>query len=802
LTQTWLAMAQKPGKTTKYLIILWTLYTLPIVLFIIIMVMIGRGKLGFMPEFSHLENPQTNLATELITEDGEILGNYFIENRVYTEFEDLAPHLVDALVATEDVRYYRHSGIDLRSLARVAVYSVILGQNEGGGSTISQQLAKNLFPRDTTIRRTSIGKAAHLAMNKFKEWNTGVRLERSYTKNEIITMYLNTVPFGGESIVGIKSAARTFFNTTPDSLTIEQSAILIGMLKASTAFNPRTNPERSFHRRNTVIRQMEKYGYLTPEVADSVTQLPVIVDYNLASHLAGHANHFRMFLANFMNESKPEPPDKNAGILAWERYRRDSIRWTNDKLYGWINKNLKPDGTQYDLYRDGLKIYTTLNFKLQQYAEEAVDVQMKDYLQPLFFKEKKGRTNAPFEDISKDEIKQILYRSVRWTDRYRYLASAGASWDSILEVFDQPVPMKVFSWDGPLDTIMSPMDSIKYMKHFLQAGFMAMEPATGHVKAFVGGHNFRYFQYDHVYQGRRQVGSTIKPFLYLLAMQENYSPCEMIPLVPITFKDVVNDSTYTPRAPEPNRFAGKMVSLKWGLANSHNWVSAWLYKNFNPENVIKLMRKMGVTSYIDPVPSLIYGPSDISLEEMVGAFNTFSNRGIYVSPLYVTRIEDRYGNIISTFVPREAEAISMQTAYLMITLLKNVVDMTGQYKGDWYAGTAHRLRTRYQFTGELAGKTGTTQNQSDGWYIGLAPRLSAAAWVGGEDRSIHFDMLGMGAGGNMALPIYAEFLKRVYADSTLNITQEDEFERPRDFFIDLNCPDIMETSSNSDYGDF
>lgn len=758
--------------------------------------------MGFMPDFNQLENPQTNLASELITEDGELLGKYFIENRTFVSYEELSPNLVDALIATEDVRYYRHSGIDLRSLARVAVYSVLLGQNEGGGSTISQQLAKNLFPRDTTIRKTSIGKAAHLSVNKLKEWNTGVRLERSYTKDEIITMYLNTVAFGGESIVGIKSASRTFFNTTPDSLTVEQSAVLVGMLKAPTAYNPRINPERSFNRRNTVISQMEKYGYLNQDMADSISKLPVSVDYNLASHLTGQAKHFRTFLAGFMNKTKPEPPSKNAGTLAWERYRRDSLRWSNDRLYGWINKNFKPDGTQYNLYRDGLKIHTTINFKMQQYAEEAVEVQMKDYLQPAFFKEKEGRRNAPFEDITNEEIKLTLHRSVRWTDRYKTMAASGASWDSILYVFDQPVPMKIFSWNGPIDTIMTPMDSIRYMKHFLRAGFLAMEPATGRVKAFVGGHNYRYFQYEHVYQGRRQVGSTIKPFLYLLAMQENYSPCDMIPLVPITFEDVVNDSTYTPRAPAPNKFAGKKVSLKWGLATSHNWVSAWLYKNFNPGNVIKLMRKMGVTSYIDPVPSLIYGPSDISLEEMAGAFNTFSNRGIYVSPTYVTHIEDRYGNVISTFHPAEAEAISMETAYLMLSLLRNVVDMTGRYKGVFYSGTANRLRWKYEFAGEMAGKTGTTQNQSDGWFIGLAPKLTAAAWVGGEDRSVHFDMLGMGAGGNMSLPIYAEFLKRVYADSTLNITEEDDFERPLDFYVDLDCPDIMETSSTSEFDDF
>ena len=797
-------MAQKPGKTTKYLIILWTIYALPLILFTIIMVRIGNGKMGFMPEFAELENPQTRLASELITEDGELLGKYFVENRTYVDYEDLAPHLVDALVATEDVRYHKHSGIDMRSLARVLVYSVLLGRDEGGGSTISQQLAKNLFPRDTTIRRSKIARAGHLAINKFKEWNTGVRLERSYTKSEVITMYLNTVPFGGESIVGIQSASRTFFNTNPDSLTIEQAATLVGMLKAPTAYNPRINPDRSFHRRNTVISQMQKYGYLESDVADSIKMIPVTVDYNLASHMTGHARHFRSFLSVFMNKNKPEVPEEDAGKQAWENYQRDSMRWASDRLYGWINKNLKPDGSQYSLYEDGLKIYTTVNYKMQRYAEEAVDQHLREVLQPAFFYEKDGRTDAPFEDITQEEIRASLHKSVRWTDRYKYLRSRGASWDSILYEFDQPVPMKVFSWNGMVDTVMTPMDSIRYMKHFLRAGFMAMDPSTGAVKAFIGGHNFRYFQYEHVYQGRRQVGSTIKPFLYLLAMQENYSPCEMIPLVPITFPAIIEerDTFYTPEAPPPNPFAGKMVSLKWGLANSHNWVSAWLFKNFNPGNVISLMKKMGVTSYIDPVPSMIYGPSDISLEEMVGAFNTFSNRGIYVSPTYVTRIEDRYGNVISTFHPNENEAISEESAYLMLTLLRNVVDMSNRYRGRIYGGTANRLRWRYEFEGELAGKTGTTQNQSDGWYIGLAPKLTAAAWVGGEDRSIHFDELGMGAGGNMSLPIYAEFLQRVYADSTLGITQEDEFTKPLDFFVDLDCPDILESSSNSDFDDF
>jgi len=797
-------MDNKPGKTTKYLFILWTLYTLAVLLFIVIMVLIGHGKMGFMPDFARLENPQSNLASELITEDGELLGKYFIENRSYVDYEDLAPHLVDALVDTEDVRYYRHSGIDLRSLTRVAVKSVLLGKDEGGGSTISQQLAKNLFPRDTTVNKTKIGRTIHLAINKFKEWNTGVRLERSYSKNEIIAMYLNTVPFGGESIVGIKSASRTFFNTTPDSLKIEQAAVLIGMLKAPTAYNPRINPERSLVRRNTVINQMVKYGSLTEEVADSVKLIPITVDYNLASHLTGHAKHFRTFLSKFMNRSIPTRPGDGAGVLSWERYRRDSLRWADDKLYGWINKNYKPDGTQYDLYRDGIRIYTTINYKMQQYAEEAVVAQMKDYLQLEFFKEKKGRRNAPFEDISPEESTLILNRAVRQTDRYRSMASSGVPWDSIMMSFNEPVSMKLFSWNGSIDTVLSPIDSIRYMKHILRAGFMAMDPQNGNVKAFVGGHNYRYFQYEHVYQGRRQVGSTIKPFLYLLAMQEGYSPCDMIPLVSTTFPNIIDnkDTTYTPTAPGRNIFAGKMVSLKWGLANSHNWVSAWLFKNFNPQNIIDLMRKMGVTSYIDPVPSMIYGPSDISLEEMVGAFNTFSNGGVYVSPVYVTRIEDRHGNVISSFHPVEQEAISQETAYLMLSLLRNVVDMTGRYRGEFYSGTANRLRWKYAFEGELAGKTGTTQNQSDGWFIGLAPRLTAAAWVGGEDRAIHFDNLLLGSGTNMALPIYGEFLKRVYADSTLGITMEDEFERPLDFYVDMDCPNITETTGSNLYDEF
>lgn len=741
-----------------------------------------------MPTFEDLENPQTNLASEIYTDNGELLGKFFIENRTFVEYEDLSPYLVDALIATEDVRYKRHSGIDVRSLARVAVKSVLLGQRAGGGSTISQQLAKNLFPRDTVQVRSKLAKAGHMAVTKLKEWNTAVRLERSYTKEEIIIMYLNTVPFGGGAIVGIKSAAWTFFESETDSLKLEEAAVLVGMLKAPSTYNPYRNPNNARGRRNIVIDQMVKYNYLDTLTADSVKLLPVNATFNLASHTQGSANHFRTYLRVIMNANKPDREKYTSG--GYETFKRDSLRWNNDPLYGWIKKNPRPDGTEYDIYRDGLKIYTTINMKMQHYAEEAMVEHLRDYLQPAFFKEKKGRKDAPFTDIHSKDIKSIMHRSMRQSERYKKLRGRDMPEDSIFMTFDKPVDMSIFSWNGLRDTTLTPYDSIRYLKHFLRSGFVAMEPWSGHVKAYVGDHNYRYFQYDHVTQARRQVGSTVKPFLYLLAMQEGVSPCKQIPLVPITFQ--VADSTYTPRASGRNSNAGKYVSLKWGLANSHNWVSAWLFKNYNPESVIQLMHKMGISSYVDPVPSMIYGTSDISLEEMVGAFNTFSNQGIYVSPTYVLRIEDRYGNVVSTFHARELEAISEETAYLMITLLRGVVDR----------GTAGRLRWFYQFEGEMAGKTGTTQNQSDGWYMGLTPKLSASVWVGAEDRSVHFDNLGMGAGGSMALPIWAKFFEKVYADSTLGISQEDYFKKPVGFQVNLDCPDVTDKPAGSDFDDF
>ena len=539
--------------------------------------------------------------------------------------------------------------------------------------------------------------------------------------------------------------------------------------------------------------QMLKYEYLDSLTADSVKQLPVIAQNNITSHMRGKANHFRTFLRVSMTADRPVRSDYGRGRKGLEAFERDSTRWYHDPLYGWIAKNPRPDGTNYNIYKDGLQIHTTLNMKMQEYAEISMKEHLSEFLQPAFFYEKEGRPFAPFEEVDEEAVESIMNAGIMQSEYYRKLKGRDVSWDSILMKFNEPRETKVFSWNGMIDTILSPYDSIRYMKHILRSGFMAVEPWSGHVKAYIGDHTYRYFQYDHVTQGRRQVGSTVKPFLYLMAMQEKISPCKQIPLVPITFP--VGDTTWTPGVDGRNSYAGQYVSLKWGLAHSHNWVSAWLFKTFYPGGIgsmITIMKKMGITSYIDPVPSMILGPSDISLEEMVGAFNTFGNQGIYVSPTYVTRIEDKYGNLISTFQPREVEAIDEETAYLMLTLLKEVVNK----------GTAGRLRCFYQFEGEMAGNTGTTQNQRDGWLIGITPQQSAGVWVGCEDRSAHFDELGMGSGGRMAMPIWAKFFESVYADSNLGITEEEFFDKPECFYVDLDCDEPTARPSSSDFNDF
>jgi len=753
--------------------IFWAVFICPFILVTLIFILISRGKMGFLPSFEDLENPRNNLASELYSEDNQLLGKFFIENRTYVEYSDLSPYLINSLIATEDIRFRRHSGIDARGLARVLFRTILSGQNTGGGSTITQQLAKNLFERDVRGENKLV-RYYNLFITKFKEWHTAVRLEKHYTKNEILVMYLNTVPFGSETY-GIKSAARVFFNTTPDSLRVEQAALLIGTLKAPTYYSPVLNPENSLRRRNVVLGQMYKYNFINKAEYDSLYVLPIELNYKVQSHNIGMAQHFRTFIRRTLMAPKPSPEN----YFSRQLYEADSIKWSTTPMYGWANKNFKPDGSTYNLYRDGLKIYTTINSRMQSYAEEAVNEHLGKKLQKEFFEDKKTNRHPPFsDDLTNEDISRIMNQAMVRTDYYRNLRARGLERDSIRKVFNTPVKMRVFTWDGDIDTVMSPMDSLRYYKYFLHAGFTAMEPSTGYVRAYVGGHNQRYFMYDHVTQSKRQAGSTIKPFLYTLAMQEGYTPCDLVLNVPVTFQD--NDSTWTPRNSGRFDMEGREVTLKWGLANSVNYISAWLVKRFNPQAVIDIIKKMGVKSHIDAVPSVIFGTSDFSLEEMVGAFNTFSHKGVYIEPVYVTKIEDKYGNVISTFHPQQIEAISENTAYLMVQLLRGVVDQ----------GTAGRLRYFFGFTGELGGKTGTTQNHSDGWYIGIAPKITAGVWVGAEDRSVNFRYLAQGSGSYMALPIYGYFMQKVYADTTLNITQEDIFESPVDFNVNLNCPEV------------
>ncbi|MFO7828131.1 MAG: transglycosylase domain-containing protein [Bacteroidales bacterium] len=742
-------------------------------------------KFGDMPTFEDLENPDNNLASEIFSDDGVLLGSYYYQNRSYVSFDDLSPNIVNALIATEDIRFHKHSGIDARGLGRVMFYSILLGNRDaGGGSTITQQLAKNLFPRDTTIYRSSIKKNINLGLTKFKEWVTAVKLEKNYTKDEILVMYLNTVPFGGHSF-GIKSAAKTFFNKTPDSLKVEESALLVGLLKAPSFYNPVRNTERSRLRRNVVLSQMNKYNYISDEMFDSLSVLPIELNYKVQDHNVGLATYFREYIRLMLNKTKPNK--KN--YFSLESYTQDSIEWETNPIYGWCNKNKKPDGTEYNLYRDGLRIYTTIDSRMQKYAEEALQEHVGGELQEAFDQEQESNPNAPYaEDLSSADLSDIIELGMRRTERYRVLRQKGLEMDSIRANFNTPIPMTVFSWEGEKDTIMSPLDSLLYYKNFLRAGFVSMDPHTGYIKAYVGGPNFKHFKYDHVTQGKRQVGSTIKPFLYTLAMQENYSPCDKVANVPSTF--TVNDSTWTPKNSGPSDYDGKMVTLKWGLANSVNYISAWLIKQFNPESVIDVMRKMGIESYVDPVPSIFLGTSDISLEEMTGAYSTFSNKGVHSEPVYITRIEDSNGNELAKFTSTKNEAISDQTAYLMANLLQAVVK----------EGTAGRIKWKYELHNEIGGKTGTTQNHSDGWFMGITPNLVSGVWVGGEDRSIRFKGIGMGGGHNMALPVFGLYMQKVYNDSTIvSVTNEDKFEKPSGFSIKIDCDDDSDKDPKTEF---
>ena len=775
-------MANKNSEYTRYVRWFWVIFASPFVVLTALFILISMEVFGPMPTFEELENPENNLAAEVYSSDGKLLGKYYLQNRSWTDFDEISPHLIDALIATEDIRFHRHSGIDFRGLARVMVKSILMGRNTGGGSTISQQLAKNLY----NTRAMMTGERGrrgifNLGIAKLKEWATAVRLERNYTKEEIIAMYLNVYDFLYNA-VGIRSASQVYFNTTPDSLTIEQSAMFVGMLKNSALYNPRRFPDMMLDRRNLVLGQMVKYGYLDRELADSVSQIPIELDFQEQSHDTGLATYFREYLRTTMIEYEPDP----ANFLFEQDYLDALDEWENNPLYGWCRKNKKPDGSNYNLYKDGLKIYTTIDSRMQKYAEEAVFEHLSTGLQPDFDYQKKSWRRPPYSnDLSAEDVKSIMETSIRRTDRYRNMSRAGIPEDSIRLAFNTPVPMKLFTWKGDVDTVLTPYDSVYYYKSIVRSGMMAMDPHTGSVKAYVGGADYRYFKYDAVSQQRRQVGSTIKPFLYTLAMQDGYSPCYEVENIPRTFSIPGDTVPWSPRSSGPREYHGKMVTLKWGLAKSENYISAWLMKQFTPQAVVDMMARMGINTrndYVEAVPSIFLGTGIIKLKEMVGAFGTFANKGVFTEPVFVTRIEDRNGNIIARFTPQVEEVMTEQQAYLMLDLLQGVVN----------TGTGIRLRTTYELQSEMGGKTGTTQNHSNGWFMGVTPNLVGGVWSGWEDQGIHFENITLGQGSNMALPVFGIFLRKLYADEELGIMEADRFEIPPGFNMELDCDELKD----------
>ena len=743
---------------------LWIFLAVIVLAIVIVFVSISKGWIGYMPPVEELENPSYKFATEIFSEDEKVLGtwSYSKENRVYTAYKDLSPSIINALIATEDVRFVEHSGIDAKALFRAFVKRGLMFQkNAGGGSTLSQQLAKQLFTEN--VARNTLQRL----FQKPIEWVIAVKLERYYTKEEILSMYLNKFDFLNNA-VGIKTAAYTYFGCEPKDLKIEEAATLVGMCKNPSLYNPVRFNERSRGRRNVVLEQMRKAGYITDAECDSLQALPLKLTYNRVDHKEGLATYFREYLRGVMTAPKPVRSDYRGWQM--QKFYEDSIAWETNPLYGWCAKNTKKDGTNYNIYTDGLKIYTTINSRMQQYAEDAVKEHLGDYLQPIFFKEKEGSKNAPYaRSLPEKRVEELLTKAMKQTERYRLMKEAGASEQQIRKAFDTPEEMTVFSWKGDKDTIMTPMDSIRYYKSFLRTGFMSMDPANGHVKAYVGGPNYVYFQYDMAMVGRRQVGSTIKPYLYTLAMENGFSPCDQARHVEQTLIDE-NGTPWTPRNANDKRY-GEMVTLKWGLANSDNWISAYLMGKLNPYDLVRLIHSFGVRNKaIDPVVSLCLGPCEISVGEMVSAYTAFANKGIRVAPLFVTRIEDSDGNVISTFAPQMEEVISASSTYKMLVMLRAVIN----------EGTGGRVR-RYGITADMGGKTGTTNDNSDAWFMGFTPSLVSGCWVGGDERDIHFGRMTYGQGAAAALPIWAMYMKKVYDDPTLGYDQQERFKLPEGF---------------------
>lgn len=747
----------------RFIHILWGMLVLGVLSAVLAFVAIWHGWIGYMPPISELQNPINRFATQVYSADGKVIGtwNENRENRVCIPYNTLSPHLVHALVATEDIRFYDHSGIDFFALGRAFIKRGLLGRaSAGGGSTITQQLAKQLYSEKahSTLERL---------LQKPIEWVIAVKLERHYTKEEIIALYLNYFDFL-HNAVGIKTAANTYFNKEPKDLNVTEAATLIGLCKNPSFFNPVRYPDRSKERRNVVLAQMVKAGYLSDAECSQYAEEPLALNFHRTDHKDGTATYFREFLRQYLMAKRPD----KSNYPEWNKsqYVYDSIAWVNDPLYGWCNKNTKKNGEPYNIYTDGLKVYTSIDSRMQQYAEDAVYRHLARFLQPAFSKENRMKPNAPFTNqLTAAQVRSILNRSITQSDRYRNMKAAGYSEEEIRKAFRTPTDMAVFTYHGDIDTVMTPLDSIRYYKSFLRTGFVSMDPKNGLVKAYVGGMDFTHFQYDMATEGRRQVGSTIKPFLYSLAMENGFSPCDEAPNVQQTY--TVAGRSWTPRNTSRSRY-GQMVTLKWGLAQSNNWISAYLMSKLNPQQFVGLLRSYGFYNPdIHPSLALALGPCEASVCEMVSAYTVFANHGIRCAPMFVTKIEDNEGNVIASFQPRMNEVISEASANKMLVELQAVVN----------EGTARRLRFKYNFKGEIGGKTGTTNRNSDAWFMGFTPELVSGCWVGGEDRDIHFDSMSMGQGATMALPIWAYFMQKVFADHRLGYTQSATFAIPNGF---------------------
>ncbi|MDO4880991.1 MAG: transglycosylase domain-containing protein [Capnocytophaga sp.] len=753
---------------SKQLKLFWGLVFGGIVAVFMVFFLASLGVFGEMPTFERLENPETNLATEIVTADGQTLGKFYLkDNRTAVTYDELPEYLVNALIATEDERFLNHSGIDGRGTLRSIVY---LGK-KGGGSTISQQLAKLLFHREGSKQKME------RYVQKIKEWIIATRLERQYTKKEIITMYFNEYDFNNNAD-GIRSASRIYFGKEPKELKIEEGAMLVGMFKNSSLYNPIRNPQGVLNRRNVVLAQMEKNRYITTKEKDSLQQLPLDLNFNPESHNEGIATYFREYLRSYMKK--------------------------------WTDENPKPDGSKYNIYADGLKIYTTIDSRMQAYGEEAVKSHMKN-LQKAFFEENNPKKNktAPFLNVSQEEIDKIIQRAMKNSNRWYKMKDLGYSEEDIIKSFSEKIPMKVFSWNGTLDTIMSPIDSIKYYKSYLRAAMMSLEPQTGHIKAWVGGIDYKNFQYDQVIQGARQVGSTFKPFVYATAIDQlHYKPCDQLPDVQTCIEEnkYGNAQAWCPKN-TGGGFSGKMMTLKSALANSVNSITANLMDKVGPVPVAKMVHKLGITSEIPEVPSIALGSADITLYEMVGAYGTFANEGVYVKPIVVTRIEDRNGKVLFEYIPETHDVVSAEVANTVINLMEGVTQ----------SGSGARLRTKgadaynniyknvmtgypYAFSNPIAGKTGTTQNQSDGWFIGMVPNLATGVWVGGEDRAVHFKGIALGQGATMALPIWGYFMKKCYENKDLEISKG-QFPKPEGSETNFNCTGDTLTEEDASGGD-